>query len=99
MHRKVKDAYGIVGFIKFLKGYYMILITDCNIVAKIGRHEIFTIKDTLMVRLYNYTYEYDDPIEDEKKYVSIFKDFDLNRCFYFSYTYNLTIRLQEIIMK
>jgi hypothetical protein len=52
-----------------------------------------------MIRLFEFTYEYDDPIEDEKKYVSIFKDFQLNKCFYFSYTYNLTIRLQDIFMK
>jgi hypothetical protein len=24
----VKEAYGILGFVKFLKGYYLILITD-----------------------------------------------------------------------
>ena len=68
-------------------------------VAKIGRHDIFTIKDTQMIRLFDFTYEYDDPIEDEKKYVNIFKDFTLDKCFYFSYTYNLTIKMQDMIMK
>jgi hypothetical protein len=99
MRRRVKDIFGILGFIRFLKGYYMILITDCNIVAKIGRHEIFTVKGTDMISLFNFAYDYNDDMEDEKKYVSIFKTLDLNKCFYFSYTYNITIRLQEAIMK
>jgi len=46
----IKDAYGILGFVRFLKGYYIILITDCKKVAKIGRHDIFTVKDTEMIR-------------------------------------------------
>ena len=34
--RRVPRAYGILGFIKFLKGYYVILVTGRKREAKIG---------------------------------------------------------------
>jgi hypothetical protein len=37
----VKKAYGLMGFIKFLKGYYIVLITERKKIAKIGRHSIY----------------------------------------------------------
>lgn len=57
------------------------------------------VKDTQMVRLYNYQARDRDAREDEKKYKNIFKNFNLTKCFYFSYTYNLTIKLQEVSLK
>lgn len=43
------NAYGIVGFIKFLEGYYMILITKQIPVAVLGYHIIYTIEDINMI--------------------------------------------------
>jgi len=40
---KVRRAYGILGFVRFLKGFYLILITSRKRVAKIGRHSIYQI--------------------------------------------------------
>ena len=97
--KRIKDAFGIIGFVKFLKGYYLILITECKKIAKVGRHDIFTVKDTEMVRLYNYHVRDKNLREDEKKYKNIFKNFNLTKWFYFSYTYNLTIKFQELAMK
>ena len=42
----VKRAHGILGFVRFLKGFYIILITAKKKVAKIGQHSIYQIKDT-----------------------------------------------------
>lgn len=97
--RRVREAYGILGFVRFLKGYYLILITDAKMVAMINRHEIFTVKETEMIRLFNYQDRDKDVNEDEKKYKNIFKSFNLTKCFYFSYTYNITIKFQEITLK
>jgi hypothetical protein len=38
---KVRRAFGIIGFIRFLKGFYLILITSKKRVGKIGRHSIY----------------------------------------------------------
>ena len=39
-------AYGIVGFVRFLEGYYLTLITRRAKVGSIGGHGIYTIKST-----------------------------------------------------
>jgi hypothetical protein len=66
-----KDGCGILGFVKFLKGYYLILITAKKKVAKIGFHDIYTIKDIKMIRLFRWTNSHKK--EDENKYVDLFK--------------------------
>lgn len=57
------------------------------------------VKNTEMVRLFTYQARDKESREDEKKYKNIFKNFNLTKCFYFSYTYNLTIKLQEFSLK
>jgi len=92
----VKLAYGIFGFIKFLKGYYIILITDRKKIAKIGRHSIYKVKDTKMVPLFK---QMGDQREEEQKYVQCFLQIHFQKGFYYSYTYDLTHTLQFNIMQ
>ena len=40
-HVKIEKAYGILGFVRFLKGYYLLMITKRAKVAKIGYHTIY----------------------------------------------------------
>ncbi|KFM61070.1 Polyphosphoinositide phosphatase, partial [Stegodyphus mimosarum] len=47
------SSFGIVGFVKFLEGYYLILITKRKRVAYIGHHTIYKIQDTCMVYIPN----------------------------------------------
>lgn len=47
----VTRCYGIIGLVRFLKGYYLILITKRSVVATLGGHFIYHIDDTLMVSL------------------------------------------------
>jgi hypothetical protein len=68
----VPKAYGVLGFIRFLKGYYLILITDRKKIAKIGKHSIYKIKDFEMIPLFK-TIKAEFK-EDEKKYIQIFKE-------------------------
>ncbi|BFZ10295.1 hypothetical protein BsWGS_13334 [Bradybaena similaris] len=86
------SAFGIAGFVRFLEGYYMILITKRKKAAMIGPHTIYKIEDTSMVYIPNDTVRYVHP--DESRYVKIFQNFDLSSNFYFSYSYDLTHTLQ-----
>lgn len=46
---KICSAYGIFGFIKFVSGYYLILITQRKEVGCLAGHIIYTIKSTEMI--------------------------------------------------
>eukprot|EP00834_Sanchytrium_tribonematis_P006839 NODE_546_length_6213_cov_1.440301.p1 type:complete len:760 gc:universal NODE_546_length_6213_cov_1.440301:3536-1257(-) len=90
---KSKAFHGILGFIRFTKGYYMILITSVIPVAIIGQHYIYHIQDTQVISLSSTEGDY-----DENRYLSIFNDVNLNKNFYFSYSYNLSNTLQFNIL-
>jgi hypothetical protein len=42
-----------IGFIKFLEGYYMLVITARSQVARIGYHRIYKIDETAMLSITN----------------------------------------------
>nr|XP_037282009.1 polyphosphoinositide phosphatase-like [Rhipicephalus microplus] len=86
------SAFGIVGFVRFLEGYYIILITKRRRIAIVGHHTIYKVEDTRMVYLPNTTDHNVHP--DENRYVKIFQNVDLSSNFYFSYSYDLTHTLQ-----
>ncbi|XP_033338065.2 polyphosphoinositide phosphatase FIG4 isoform X2 [Megalopta genalis] len=86
------SAFGIVGFVRFLEGYYIILVTKRRRVAVIGHHTIYKIEDTSMIYIPNDTVRVFHP--DEQRYVKMFQSIDLRSNFYFSYSYDLTHTLQ-----
>ena len=86
-----------MGFVKFLKGYYIVLITEKKKVAKIGRHSIYKVKDMTMKPLFR-TFNNDNK-EEEAKYVQAFKDINISKGFYFSYTYDITHSLQYNVLR
>lgn len=83
-------AFGIVGFVRFLEGYYLILIVKRRCVAIIGRHCIYKIEDTSMMYIPNE----DRSNSEEQRYLRIFNNVDLKSNFYFSYSYDLSNTLQ-----
>ncbi|CAN7989283.1 unnamed protein product [Ixodes hexagonus] len=89
---RIVSAFGIVGFVRFLEGYYMILITKRRRIAIIGHHTIYKIEDTSMVYLPNNPDHSVHP--GESRYVKMFQNVDLRSNFYFSYSYDLTHTLQ-----
>ncbi|KAK2581293.1 hypothetical protein KPH14_008078 [Odynerus spinipes] len=89
---RVVSAFGIVGFVRFLEGYYIILVTKRRRVAVIGHHTIYKIEDTSMIYIPNDTVRLFHP--DEQRYVKMFQSIDLSSNFYFSYSYDLTHTLQ-----
>lgn len=89
---KVISAYGVLGFVRFLEGYYLILVTKRKCCAFIGMHLIYTIKDTVMVRVNETFLKAPHPFEE--RYKRMFQNIDLRSNFYFSYSYDLTRTLQ-----
>ncbi|KAG9432803.1 polyphosphoinositide phosphatase isoform X1 [Apis mellifera carnica] len=86
-------AFGLLGFVRFLEGYYIILVTKRRKVAVIGHHTIYKIEDTSMIYIPNDTIRVFHP--DEQRYVKMFQSIDLSSNFYFSYSYDLTHTLQS----
>lgn len=80
------------GFVKFLEGYYIVLITKRRRIAVIGYHTIYKIEDTTMVYIPNEAVRIHHP--DEARYVKLFQSVDLSSNFYFSYSYDLSHTLQ-----
>ncbi|XP_021349215.1 polyphosphoinositide phosphatase-like [Mizuhopecten yessoensis] len=92
---KSVSAFGIFGFVRFLEGYYIILITKRRKAAILGPHIIYKIEDTAMIYIPNdnirsSSYSY----SEEQRYLKMFQSIDLSSNFYFSYSYDLTHTLQ-----
>ncbi|CAG7836139.1 unnamed protein product [Allacma fusca] len=85
------SAFGILGFIRFLEGYYIVLITKRRVVATIGHHSVYKIEDTACIYLPN---EGATKNPDEIRYLKLFQSIDLSSNFYFTYSYDLTNTLQ-----
>jgi hypothetical protein len=91
----VCDAFGLLGFVRFVHGHYLILITRRRPVGLIGRHRVYAIDET--VHFYLPLAEDAKDIEHatEKRYKDLFFGVDVTKGFYFSYTYDLTHSLQH----
>lgn len=69
------------GFIQFLEGYYVILITKRRKVSVVGHHTIYKIEDTTMIYIPHESVRVVHP--DEARYVKMFQSIDLASNFYF----------------
>lgn len=87
------SAYGVLGFIRFMESYYMLLVTKRTKCAVIGKHVIYTIADTVIIRVCEPSVKQSHPLE--QRYLKIFTNIDLKSNFYFSYSYDLTQTLQH----
>lgn len=92
IHR-IAQAFGLLGFIRFTKCYYLCLVTKCSQVAVIGGRYIYHIDETKLIPL-DISYKGPGKYSDEEKLLGIFKYLDLGRTFYFSYSYDITNTLQ-----
>jgi len=89
---KTVSAFGIAGFVRFLEGYYIVLITKRRRIGVMGFHTIYKIEDTTMVYIPHESVRVHHP--DEARYVKLFQSVDLSSNFYFSYSYDLSHTLQ-----
>ncbi|KAK6264332.1 hypothetical protein QUC31_012468 [Theobroma cacao] len=96
----VTACYGIVGFVKFLGPYYMLLITKRRKIGAICGHTIYAITKSEMIPIPN------SPVQsnvayskDEKRYKKLLCTVDLTKDFFFSYSYNVMHSLQRNLCK
>ncbi|KAG4305479.1 hypothetical protein PORY_001035 [Pneumocystis oryctolagi] len=95
---KVLVAWGICGFIRFTCGYYISFITKRSTVALLGGHYIYHINDTKLVPIVHESIlakKSRSILTEESRYLNIFQTLDLNKTFYFSYSYDITHTLQH----
>ncbi|GMM31096.1 phosphatidylinositol-3,5-bisphosphate 5-phosphatase [Martiniozyma asiatica (nom. inval.)] len=95
---KKLTAVGLLGFIKFTKCYYLVVVTKKRTVAVLGSHSVYHIEETELVPVAN-NYKTPDRNSDEARYLQTFSNIDLNKTFYYSDSYDLTNTLQTNIMR
>ncbi|MCO5566520.1 hypothetical protein L7F22_020197 [Adiantum nelumboides] len=92
----VTKAYGIVGFIKFLEPYYMILITKRRLLGNICGHAIYGIGESLLLTVPHPSVLSNlARLKAESRYKRLFTSIDLTKDFFFSYTYRVMWCLQN----
>ncbi|ORZ14234.1 SacI homology domain-domain-containing protein [Absidia repens] len=93
LHLVPMKIYGMIGFIRFTQGWYMIFITKRKQVALLGGHYVYHIDETQLVPIGLQVKI--DKNSDEGRYIATFQNIDLTKNFYFSYTYDITNTLQK----
>lgn len=95
---KKLTAVGLLGFIRFTKCYYLLVVKKRREVAVLGSHEIYHIEDTQLISVTNNPKDIEkSPLET--RYIQTFQNIDLNKTFYFSYSYDLTNNLQTNMLR
>ncbi|CAL1195807.1 unnamed protein product [Candida parapsilosis] len=95
---KLAHGYGLLGLVRFTRGYYLNLITKCSQVAILGGHFIYHIDETKLIPL-GTNYKRPEKYSDEEKLLSLFRYMDLSKTFYFSYNYDITNSMQTNFMR
>ena len=94
--KEVGRYFGLVGFVRFTAGYYMVLISKRSVVSLVGGHYIYHCDETQVVPLCSssalYTALGRNKTRDasESSLLRSFNQVDLSKNFYFSYTYDIT---------
>ncbi|KAK4396800.1 Phosphoinositide phosphatase SAC4 [Sesamum angolense] len=92
----VTTCYGIVGFIKFLGPYYMLLITKRRQIGAICGQNVYAISKTEIIPLPNPAVRSTMiNYKNENRYKKLLCTVDLTKDFYFSYSYNVMRSLQK----
>lgn len=92
----VTTCYGIVGFIKFLGPYYMLLITKRRQIGAICGHTVYAISKSEMIPLPNSTARASlTDSKNEDRYKKLLCMVDLTKDFFFSYSYHVMRTLQK----
>lgn len=92
----VTTCYGIVGFIKFLGPYYMLLITKRRQIGAISGHTIYAVSKSEMIPVPNSIERGSmEDSKNENRYKKLLCMVDLTKDFYFSYSYHVMRTLQK----
>ncbi|OJA07738.1 hypothetical protein AZE42_08440 [Rhizopogon vesiculosus] len=85
------------GFIKFTAGWYIIVISKRSVVALLGGYYLYHCENTEMIPVPS-NHKIERPAE-EQRLVNTFKQVDMSKNFYFSYSYDITSTLQNNLTK
>ncbi|KAI5405798.1 suppressor of actin mutation [Lathyrus oleraceus] len=90
------NCYGIIGFIKFLEPYYMLLITNREKIGTICGHTVYAITKSEMVPIPHPSVRSKLAYsKDENRYKKLLCSVDLTKDFFYSYSYNIMLSLQK----
>ncbi|KAF7843648.1 phosphoinositide phosphatase SAC2-like isoform X2 [Senna tora] len=90
------NCYGIIGFIKFLEPYYLLVITKRRKVGTICGHAIYAITKSEMFPVPHPTVRSKMAYsKDENRYKKLLCSVDLTKDFFFSYSYHVMRSLQK----
>ena len=81
------------GPVKFMAGY-MILITTHSVVALIGEHYLYHTEGTDICTPIVLNHQADN-LGKEQRLLTMFRQVDMTKSFYFSYTYDITPTLRR----
>jgi len=92
----VTNCCGIIGFIKFLGPYYMLIITEQRKIGAIFGHPVYQVAKTAMIKVSNSKMR---PAHfssmDENRYKKLLQAIDLRKDFFFSPSYHIMRSLQK----
>ncbi|KAH9652904.1 phosphoinositide phosphatase SAC3 [Citrus sinensis] len=92
----VTTCYGIVGFIKFLGPYYMLIITKRRRIGAICGHNVYAVSKCEMIPLPNSSVQSSITNSmNENRYKKLLCTVDLTKDFFFSYSYHIMRSLQK----
>ncbi|KAG5392459.1 hypothetical protein IGI04_022422 [Brassica rapa subsp. trilocularis] len=96
--RAETTCYGIIGFVRFLGPYYILVIRKRKKVGEICGHAIYGVAESQMIMVpYPSSETRVSSSAAERRYRKLFNMVDLSKNFYFSYTYRLMYSLQKNI--
>ncbi|WOK95828.1 phosphoinositide phosphatase SAC3 isoform X1 [Canna indica] len=94
----ITNCYGIIGFVKFLGPYYMLLITERREIGAIFGHTVYAVAKSEIIALPNSTVQSNMAnSKNEYRYKKLFCTVDLTKDFFFSYSYHIMQSLQKNI--
>ncbi|KAJ4708709.1 Phosphoinositide phosphatase family protein [Melia azedarach] len=92
----VTTCYGIIGFIKFLGPYYMLIITKRRQIGAICGHNVYAVTKSEMIPLPNSSVQSSIAnSKNEIRYKKLLCTVDLTKDFFFSYSYHVMRSLQK----
>ncbi|KAH0854635.1 hypothetical protein HID58_051010 [Brassica napus] len=94
--KRVAVCYGIIGFIKFLGPYYMLVITERREIGEICGHRVYEVSKSEMISLqHSSVLSNIANSRDENRYKRLLSMVDLTKDFFFSYSYNIMRSFQK----
>ncbi|WFD36768.1 phosphatidylinositol-3,5-bisphosphate 5-phosphatase [Malassezia cuniculi] len=98
--RQVGRFFGLAGFVRFTAGYYMVLIAQRSTVALIGGHYVYHCDEVQVLPVCHPSTlsalgRSKARDQREAQLLHMFRQVDVSKNFYFSYSYDLTRTLQS----